>query len=160
MLMQNGANINALTKDGFCPFENKHKKMILQLLNLLNHSNDMGLIRKFHKPHSLRLPMAMSMNFWSFCLKMVWMLMLKICLGGQIHSMPYIIRICTWWKYWSMKIQILNWGVLSSEYHCVMPYLMENKIYLNYWFHLAPMSVLWPRQRLSPSFWWWKVIFC
>ena len=62
MLMQNGANINALTKDGFCPFENKHKKMILQLLNLLNHSNDMGLIRKFHKPHSLRLLMAISMK--------------------------------------------------------------------------------------------------
>ena len=33
--------------------------------------------------------MAISLNLSSFWLKMVQMLMLKICLGGQVYIMPY-----------------------------------------------------------------------
>ena len=60
---------------------------------------------------------------------MAQMLMLNICLGGQVYIMP-----CH--KNMSM-VQILahrdtNWGVLSMEHHCVMSYLMENKKYLKF----------------------------
>ena len=62
-----------------------------------------------------------------------------------------------------MKVQILNWGVLSLEHHCVVHYLMENLKSLNGWFHLVPMSILWTLTEILSFIlcWgWWKVRFC